>query len=106
MLLQTLVMSVVLSMMAVMVMKWVLARYLLAARNYRAAEAKGRSQGVTGRNFATWNPWHPGFPTFAAIPTNGTVTTPEGLNVTYSRTAINAQGSMRFTVTVDQDPPP
>lgn len=53
-LLQTLVLSVVLSMMAVMVMKWVLARYMLAARNYRSNEAVAHSQYVNSL-FSAWN---------------------------------------------------
>ena len=54
-LLQTLVMSVVLSMIAVMVLKWVLSRYMLTARNYRATTAKVRTDGCASKMFATWN---------------------------------------------------
>lgn len=53
-LLQTLVMSVILSMIAVMVLKWVLGRYMLSARNYRSAVTKLHTQGYMDRNFATW----------------------------------------------------
>ena len=42
-LLQTLIMAVILSMIAVMMMKWVLARYMMAARNYRSTAATARS---------------------------------------------------------------
>ncbi|HBE87552.1 MAG TPA: hypothetical protein DDW67_00215 [Elusimicrobia bacterium] len=44
-LLQTLVVSVIISMIAVMVMKWVLARYTLASRVQRAAVAEARADG-------------------------------------------------------------
>ena len=54
-LLQTLVMSVILSMVAVMMMKWVLARYMMAARNYRSTVAKAHSQGYGMERFSTWN---------------------------------------------------
>lgn len=99
-LLQTLVMSVVLSMIAVMVMKWVMARYILAARNYRASEASARSKGITGDQMSRWN--FQDFPNFASIPTSGTMTI-DGRPVNYSRTSTNAQGSMQYTITVEQD---
>lgn len=54
-LLQTLVMSVLLSMAAVMMMKWVLARYMMAARNYRSTVAKAHSHGYGMERFSTWN---------------------------------------------------
>lgn len=99
-LLQTLVMSVILSMIAVMVMKWVLARYLLAARNYRSSEAKARSQGITGDRLSRWN--YVSYPNFRTIPTTGSMTV-DGKRVYYKRTRTNSQGSMEFTVTVDED---
>lgn len=98
-LLQTLVMAITLSMIAVMLMKWVLARYLLAARNYRATEAKSRSQMVTGQQFSQWN--FQDFPNPGSIPSNGTLTTFEGTQVRYSRNG-NAV-PMTFTVTIDED---
>ena len=44
-LLQTLVMSVLLCMIAVMVMKWVLARYVITGRMYRSSAANIRVKG-------------------------------------------------------------
>jgi hypothetical protein len=91
-LLQTLVMSVVLSMMAVMVMKWVLARYMLAARNYRSSESVAHAQYVNFL-FAGWNS------NFASIPSNGSMLI-DGKTFTFSRTV---GSSMRFNVTMQQD---
>jgi lipopolysaccharide export system protein LptC len=54
-LLQTLVISVILSMIAVMVLKWVLSRYMFAARNYRSTVAKVHSTGWAMQRFSTWN---------------------------------------------------
>lgn len=98
-LVQTLVMAVMISMIAVMLMKWVLARYLLAARNYRAVEARSRSQMVTGQQFSQWN--FQDFPNMATIPSNGTLITQESTQVNYSRSG----GGLPFTfnVTIDED---
>ncbi len=54
-LLQTLVMSILLSMIAVSLMKWVLARYMIAARNYRSAAATTRVDGYTQAYFSWIN---------------------------------------------------
>ena len=54
-LLQTLVMSVILSMVSVMMMKWVIARYTMAARNYRANATLSRAGGYSQAYFSTWN---------------------------------------------------
>lgn len=98
-LLQTLVMSVLLSMIAVMLMKWILARYLLAARNYRATEAKSRSQGITAEQFSRWN--FQDRPDMGTIPTTGSMSV-DGRQVNYNRSAASA-GSMQFDITVDED---
>lgn len=92
MLLQTLVLSVVLSMMAVMVMKWVLARYMLAARNYRSTESVAHAQYINSL-FSSWNS------NFASIPSGGSMTI-DGKAFTFSR---NVSSSMRFNVTMQQD---
>lgn len=55
MLVQTLVISVILSMIAVMVMKWVLARYVLAARNSRSSVTVAHSLGYSMDQFSIWN---------------------------------------------------
>jgi len=54
-LLQTLVMSVLLSMISVSLMKWVLARYMIAARNYRSAATTTRVGGYTQAYFSWVN---------------------------------------------------
>lgn len=94
MLVQTLVISVILSMIAVMVMKWVLARYVLAARNYRASESAAHSQWVAAEQLSRWN--FITYPNSASIPSSG-FTDIEGARVQYSRT-----GS-QINITVEQD---
>lgn len=54
-LLQTLVVSVIISMIAVMVMKWVLARYTLASRVQRGAVAEARVDGCVSDRTSRWN---------------------------------------------------
>lgn len=54
-LLQTLVVSVIISMIAVMVMKWVLARYTLASRVQRGAVAEARADGCYADRSSAWN---------------------------------------------------
>jgi hypothetical protein len=54
-LLQTLVMSVVLSLMAVMVLKWVLGRYMLAARAYRSTKSFSHTEGYSAGLLSRWN---------------------------------------------------
>ncbi|MEW5905695.1 MAG: hypothetical protein AB1734_02815 [Elusimicrobiota bacterium] len=54
-LLQTLVVSVIISMIAVMVMKWVLARYTLASRVQRSAVAEARADGCVAELTSRWN---------------------------------------------------
>ncbi len=97
-LLQTLVLSVILSMMAVMVMKWVLARYLLAARNYRSNEAAAHVKYINSL-FTGWNS------DFSSIPSNFT-TFIDGKRFYFSRSVASSMGitsSMRFSVEMDQD---
>jgi hypothetical protein len=53
-LLQTLVMSVILSMMGVMVLKWVLGRYLLSARTFRSTTVRMNAQGYYDTLFPVW----------------------------------------------------
>lgn len=65
-LLQTLVMSILLSMIAVSMMKMVLARYMMAARNYRSVATTTRVGGYAQAVFSSWNfnagPTLPGLP--------------------------------------------
>ncbi len=54
-LLQTLVMSVIMSLMAVMVLKWIMGRYMMAARGYRTTVSMGRADGFFQDRMASWN---------------------------------------------------
>ena len=74
-LMQTLVMSVILSLLAVMVLKWVLGRYMLAARAFRSTKSSSHSEGYSGRITSNWN--------FNANPA-GTSQSIEGQNVTFT----------------------
>ena len=96
-LVQTLVISVILSMIAVMVMKWVLGRYMLAARNYRSSEAASHSQWVVADRMSQWNFYS--YPDLNNVPSTG-MTTLDGTDIRYSRTG---GASMRVTITADQD---
>jgi hypothetical protein len=93
-LVQTLIISVILSMIAVMVMKWVLARYMLAARNYRASESASHSQWVAGEQFSRWN--FNTYPNSASIPSSGSQNI-DGANVSFIRTG------PQVNITVTQD---
>lgn len=108
-LLQTLVMSVLLSMIAISMMKWVLARYTMSSRNYRSTQAKSYSQYYVGDQLSRWNLVN--YPVnFAGIPTSGSFTIP-GDNmpvprktVSYSRTGVNAGTGAPGVLTVTVDP--
>lgn len=54
-LLQTMIMSLILSMLSVMLLKWVLARYMVAARGYRSTTSTARVVGNSQRFFSNWN---------------------------------------------------
>jgi hypothetical protein len=103
-LLQTLVMSVILSMVAVMLMKWVLARYMIAIRTYRSSVSNSHSQGYGVDRASTWN--FVNYPNFILIPTNGSVIM-DGKTVSYSRTArpIIPTNGMTITIRTDEDQP-
>ena len=103
-LLQTLVMSVLLSLMAVMVMKWVLARYMMSSRNYRSAQAKAHSQYYGDEEISRWN--FVNYPVnFAAIPTSGSYTIPvDNKVVNYSRTGINPVTGAPMVITITTNP--
>lgn len=108
-LLQTLVMSVLLSMVAVMMMKWVLARYVMAARNYRSTQAKFYSQYYLGYQLSRWNLVN--YPiNFAGIPTTGSFTIPgdnmpvPNKTVNYSRTGVNAATGAPGVLTLTVNP--
>lgn len=84
-LLQTLVMSVLLSLMAVMVLKWVLARYMVANRMQASAKNTGSAQGYASSNVNTWT-----------VPSNNS-TIMDGKPVTFIRIT---SGGTRFETTV------
>ena len=92
-LLQTLVMAVILSMIAVMVMEWVLGRFLIAARTYRSATTKVHAQGYSSSLFSVYN-------FNAAVPVNGNLndTTTDSKSVTYSY-----MGGNRYDFRSDED---
>ncbi|MBI4351912.1 MAG: hypothetical protein HY550_10760 [Elusimicrobia bacterium] len=103
-LLQTLVMSVLLSMIAVSMMKWVLARYTMSGRNYRSMQAKAHTQYYGSEQFSRWNPVN--YPVnFASVPTSGSYTIPsDNKVVNFSRTGINPGTGAPMTVTITEDP--
>jgi len=55
MLLQTLVMCVIMSMIGVMVLKWVMARYMLSTKLYRSSVSKVRLEGCMSGVTSSWN---------------------------------------------------
>ncbi len=89
-LMQTLVMSVLLSMIAVMVMKWVLGRYMMAARNYRSTVTTARAVGYSQQIFSAWN--------FGAAPACGAIIDGQTLSC-----SISGSGMKTVVVTVDED---
>ncbi|MCX5786339.1 MAG: hypothetical protein NTX59_11690 [Elusimicrobia bacterium] len=90
-LLQVLVMSVILSMIAVMVMQWVLGRYIVAARTYKSSTTKVRAQGYSANLFCT-----PAAFTGAPVG-SGSVTDSEG------KTVSHGSAGTKFTITSDED---
>ena len=86
-LLQTLVMSVLLSLIAVMVLKWVLARYMVANRIQTSARNAGTSQGYAALKVNSWS-----------VPTNASNTTLDGKPVSFT-----PKGGGRFETTVTDD---
>lgn len=91
-LLQTLVITVILSMISVMVLKWIMARYMMAARNYRSVTTRARAHGYFHDRFSTWN-----------FTTTGIVDTE--LTVDGQRVCVRSCGNTSFAITSDQDEP-
>lgn len=81
-LLQTLVMSVILSLIAVMVLKWVLARYGIVTRVQRSSMANGRGVGYATSASESWN--------FGPVPSSGSK---------YLESDSSPQNFISFTVT-------
>ncbi len=94
-LLQTLVMSVILSMIAVSLMKWVLARYMMAARNYRSVAATARSVGYLQDRVSSWG--YQDMLTGTAPPGGGSASV-DGKTVSFT-----ASGGAMKTVTITSD---
>lgn len=99
-LLQTLVISVVLSMISVMVLKWIMGRYIMAARGYRSVTTRARAHGYFHDRFATWNFNTTGMP--AVSQANIAETFPSGF---VQRVCVRSLGGGRFQITSDQDDP-
>jgi S-formylglutathione hydrolase FrmB len=89
-------MSVILSLIAVMVLKWVLGRYMLAARTYRSSVAAAHSAGYAEKSFATWN-----FNT-GTVPSNGSMTMDTNYTVDY-QTSGPGNTIRTFTITTKED---
>ena len=90
-LMQTLVMSVLLSMIAVMVMKWVLGRYMMAARNYRSTVTTARVAGYTQVILSSWN--------FGSSPSS-IPALPDGKSIVYDP---RGTGMVTIIMTSDED---
>lgn len=102
-LLQTLVMSIILSMIAIMIMRWVLMRYSLVGRIHRNLTANTRGEGVIFSRFCNANWSNPA--TTAGIPgsTIALDSPPKGFSLSVvSGTAFGAQ-QQTVSVTTDQD---
>ena len=98
-LLQTLVVSVLLSMIAVMVLKWVFARYLVANRVQASAKNTGTAQAYVALNpvsiVGAGGNW--------GIPSNAS-TTLDGKPVSFTQSPSGQTGaSRRFETTVADD---
>lgn len=85
-LLQTLVMSVILSMIAVMVVKWVFSRYIIANRVQQSARNTAISTGYAMSHSSTW-----------AIPSNASSIV-NGKSVSFTQTSGGT--FRRFSTTV------
>ena len=90
MLLQTLVMCVIMAMIGVMVLKWVMARYMLSARLYRSNASKVRTEGCYSKINAQMSD-------LTSTPGSGSCVI-DGKTINYRIT-----GSNQIDYTVDQD---
>jgi len=98
-LLQTLVITVILSMISVMILKWIMGRYMMAARNYRSVTTLARAHGYSHTYFSSWN-----FRAAATITPSPTITesSPPGFS---QLVCVQSCGSTRFAITSNQDDP-
>lgn len=95
-LLQTLVMSVLLSMISVSLMKWVLARYMIAARNYRSTATIARAGGYSQQLFSNWN--------FGSVPSGASTIINESDGTSY-RVCVKNKGATEMEVYSNADVP-
>ena len=93
MLLQTLVMCVIMAMIGVMVLKWVMARYMLSTRLYRSSEAKIRTEGCLSKTNANRS-------NFSSMPTSGSCVDAQGKTVNYTYRA--SDGRMQYSIDPDK----
>ena len=82
-LMQTLILSIVLATLAMMLLKWVLGRYMSVARTTRSTVARAHSQGYAANLFATWN-LLPNIPAIGNMTIDGGSST--GQNLAFCRT--------------------
>jgi len=99
-LLQTLVISVILSLISVMVLKWIMGRYIMAARSYRSVTTRARAHGYFYDRFATWNFNTTGMPAVSAATIGESY--PAGFS---QQVCVRSLGGGRFSITSDQDDP-
>jgi hypothetical protein len=105
-LLQTLVMTVLISMMGVMVLKWVLGRYMFAVRNFHSATTRLNAQGFSDTLYPAW--YHAGVsaPTSSSKvkTTINTVDHTQCVVVKYAGPAPSSPGASGVvTITSDED---
>lgn len=91
-LVQTLVLCIVLAMIAAMMLKWVMARYLLSIRLYKSSQARIRTEGIFINSVAAWN---------FNIPGNGNANFyVDGKNITRN---VSGGSIKTVTLTIDED---
>ena len=95
MLVQTLVMAAVLSMIAVIVMQWVLGRYLIGARTYRSNASKTHADGYFSTLSSDWKD------NLGAIPPSGN-TIMDGKNLKYS-VSVSSLNVRTVKIETDED---
>ena len=93
-LLQTLVISVILSLISVMVLKWIMGRYMMAARNYRFVTTTARASGLYQLQFPNWT---------TSLPAPGSYG-PYNIDTQYiSYTVTNIGTTRRIDIVSDKD---
>lgn len=102
-LLQTLVMSIILSMIAIMIMKWVLMRYVVVGHMHRSITSNTRGEGYNFSRFCNSN-WNSA-PAAAGIPNSSIYLDGSTKKFTLSVVSGTAFGtqSQKIEVTTDID---